>query len=110
MKEKLDILLQEGKAKILAAKTEAELQEIKASLLGKKGSVTELMKELPKLAAESRREMGQAVNKAKNELTALVEAHREAIQLKSAEIPADFDCTVPGILPPGGALHPITQM
>ncbi|MBQ6949552.1 MAG: phenylalanine--tRNA ligase subunit alpha, partial [Firmicutes bacterium] len=46
MKEKLEILLQEGKERILAAKTEVELQEIKASLLGKKGSVTEMMKEL----------------------------------------------------------------
>ncbi|MBR5001842.1 MAG: phenylalanine--tRNA ligase subunit alpha, partial [Firmicutes bacterium] len=110
MKEKLEILLQEGKEKILAAKTEAELQEIKASLLGKKGSVTEMMKELPKLAPEDRREFGQAVNKVKSELGELVDAHREALLLKSAEIPADFDCTGPGIMPPGGALHPITQM
>ena len=72
MKEKLEILLQEGKERILAAKTEVELQEIKASLLGKKGSVTEMMKELPKLAPEDRREFGQAVNKVKGELSDLV--------------------------------------
>ncbi|MBQ4504970.1 MAG: phenylalanine--tRNA ligase subunit alpha, partial [Firmicutes bacterium] len=74
MKEKLEILLQEGKERILAAKTEVELQEIKASLLGKKGSVTEMMKELPKLAPEDRREFGQAVNKVKGELSDLVDA------------------------------------
>ena len=47
MKEKMESLLQEGREQILSAKTEAELQNIKAALLGKKGKLTELMKELP---------------------------------------------------------------
>ena len=49
MKEKLEALLKEGAARIEAAKSESELQEVKSALLGKQGSVTELMKELPKL-------------------------------------------------------------
>ncbi len=110
MKEKLDLLLKEGTEKIKAAKTEAQLQEIKASLMGKQGKLTSLMKELPSLEPEMRREVGQAVNKLKGEFTALIEAQREELTLKSAEIPADFDCTLPGIMPSGGALHPIMQM
>ena len=35
MKEKLNALLQEGREKILAAKNETELQDIKAAILGK---------------------------------------------------------------------------
>lgn len=110
MKEKLTLLASEGRERILAAKTEVELQDIKAALLGKKGTLTELMKELPKLPPEERREFGQAVNAAKNELSDLVDATREELKLKSAAIPTDFDVTVPGTLPEGGALHPITQM
>lgn len=110
MNEKLELLLREGREKILSAKTEVALQEIKAALLGKKGSLTELMKELPSLPPEERRGFGQAVNAAKNELSDLVDSHREALKLKSAEIPADFDVTVPGFAPKSGALHPITQM
>ena len=110
MKEKMDILLQESRELILAAKTEADLQTVKAGILGKKGKLTELMKEVPKLAPEERREMGQAINRVKNELSELVESHREALKLKSVEVPADFDCTVPGTRPLGGGLHPITQM
>jgi phenylalanyl-tRNA synthetase alpha chain len=110
MKEKMELLLNQGKEQILATKTEADLQVVKASLLGKKGSLTELMKELPKLSPEERREMGQAVNRAKNELSDLVDEHRENLKLKSVEIPADFDCTVPGTRPHSGGLHPITQM
>ena len=99
MKEKMELLLNQGKEQILATKTEADLQVVKASLLGKKGSLTELMKELPKLSPEERREMGQAVNRAKNELSDLVDAHRENLKLKSVEIPADFDCTIISVAP-----------
>ena len=49
MKEKLTQLLQEGRDRIAAVRSEAELQEVKALLLGKQGSLTGLLKELPKL-------------------------------------------------------------
>ena len=49
MKEKLNHLLEEGRERIAAVKSETELQEIKAGLLGKQGSLTQLLKELPKL-------------------------------------------------------------
>ena len=48
MKEKLTQLLQEGKDRIDAVRSEAELQEVKALLLGKQGSLTGLLKELPR--------------------------------------------------------------
>ena len=32
------------------------------------------------------------------------------LKLKASEVSPDFDCSVPGILPTGGGLHPITQM
>jgi len=66
MKEKLEALLKEGSAKIQAAQTENELQEVKGALLGKQGSITELLKELPKLDVSLRPEMGKAVNNVKN--------------------------------------------
>lgn len=110
MKEKLDALLLEGTEKIRSAGSEGELQEVKSALLGKQGSVTELLKEIPKLDPAIRPEMGKAVNEVKTKLTALIDARREELKLKASEIPADFDCTVPGIAPIGGGLHPITQM
>ena len=65
MKEKLEQLLAEGKQRIASVATETELQDIKAALLGKQGSLTELMKELPKLDVSLRPEMGKAVNQVK---------------------------------------------
>ena len=110
MKEKLEALLRDGIPRINAAKTEAELQEIKGSLLGKQGSVTLLMKEMSKLPAEERPAAGQMVNKAKNELSQLIDARREELKLKASEVSADFDWSVPGLPPMSGGLHPIIQM
>ena len=110
MKEKLEALLREGGASIAAAGSEAELQEVKVKLLGKQGSVTELLKEIPKLDVSLRPEMGKAVNLVKNQLSEAIEERREALKLKASEISPDFDFTLPGVEPKLGGLHPITQM
>ena len=110
MKDKLDQILREGEERITKALTTAELQDVKTSLLGKTGSLTAILKEIPQLDVSMRAEVGQAANKLKNHFTAMIDSRREEISLKSSEIQPDFDLTVPGILPHGGALHPITQM
>ena len=110
MAENIDEILREGEERIAGAKTVAELQEIKTSLLGKQGRITDILKEIPKLEASLRAEAGRAANKLKDVFSTLIDERREAIQLKASEIPADFDLTIPGIMPPGGGLHPITQM
>ena len=110
MKEKLEKLLAEGRARIEGARSEPELQEVKALLLGKQGSLTELLKELPKLDVSLRPEMGKAVNQAKGQLTELLEQRRNELKMKASEVSPDFDISVPGTLPLSGGLHPITQM
>ena len=84
MKEKLEALLREGAEKIQNAKTESELQEIKGALLGKQGSVTELLKEIPKLDVSLRPEMGKAVNNVKTLLSEQIEGRREELKLKAS--------------------------
>ena len=110
MKDKLDSLLLDGEERIAAADTAAQLQDVKVYLLGKQGVITDILKEIPKLEPASRAEAGRGANRLKGHFTALVEARREEISLKASAISPDFDLTVPGILPPGGTLHPITQM
>lgn len=110
MKEKLEKLFADGKAKILGTASEPELQEVKASLIGKQGGITEILKELPKLDAQIRPEIGRMVNQIKADLTELIDRRRTELQLRASKVSDDFDVTVPGILPPKGGLHPITQM
>ena len=110
MKEKLEQLLAEAENAIGSCKSENELQLVKNGLLGKTGSVTALLKEIPTLPLEQRAEMGKMVNQAKNQLSERIEARREELKLKESEVSPDFDCTVPGVQPFKGGLHPITQM
>ena len=110
MKERLDAILQSGEERIRGSETLAKLQDVKSALLGKQGDLADILKEIPKLEGSMRAEVGRAANDIKGRFTELIEARREEISLKASEISPDFDLTVPGIAPSGGALHPITQM
>ena len=110
MKDRINDLLSEVKAKISESVNEGELMSVKSAFLGKQGAVSLLMKEMPKLDKSERPEMGKLLNQAKNQITELIDEKRTELKLKASEVSPDFDCSVPGILPPGGGLHPITQM
>lgn len=110
MKEKLEAILLDGEKRIADAKTVAELHNVKSSLLGKQGSLSDILKEIPKLEAKERSEIGRAANELKNKFATMIEVREEEINLKASEISPDFDVSVPGIMLNSGALHPITQM
>ena len=110
MKDKISSILSEAKNKIAQAANEGELQHVKSAYVGKQGSLSLLMKEMPKLDPAQRPEMGKLMNQAKKEVTELIDAKRTELKLKASEVSPDFDCSVPGILPTAGGLHPITQM
>lgn len=110
MENKINAILEDLKAKIASAADEGELQSIKAAFVGKQGSLSLLMKELPTLEVSLRPAMGKLLNQVKNQATELIDEKRMEIKLKASEVSEDFDVSVPGIMPAGGGLHPITQM
>ncbi|MDR3354550.1 MAG: phenylalanine--tRNA ligase subunit alpha [Synergistaceae bacterium] len=110
MKDKLAELRRNGEAGIASASTTSELHNVKASLIGRKGALTDILKDIQSLDASERPEIGSIANELKNRFAKLAEEREEAIQLASSAVSPDFDLTVPGIAPHGGALHPITQM
>ncbi len=111
MIDKLKKILEDGEQSIAKTLSETELQDVKASLLGKQGVFTEVMKEMPKLDPKLRPEIGKTVNEIKSKFTALIDKQRLELQLKADKIDENFDITVPGIAPAStGGLHPITQM
>jgi phenylalanyl-tRNA synthetase alpha chain len=110
MKETFDSLEVSGEERINAAKTIAELQDVKAALLGKQGVLTDILKEIPKADPSARPEIGRMANELKDIFTKLIDARAEKIRLAASAISADFDLTAPGMPPLEGGLHPITQM
>lgn len=110
MEDIISNLLEEARKAISEVASENALQIIKSSFLGKQGSISQLIKEIPNMDVDLRPEAGKRLNQVKNQVNELIEASRMELKLKAAEVSEDFDCTVPGTMPTGGALHPITQM
>ena len=90
--------------------TEQEIRAAQARYLGKKGRASELMKALGKLPAEERPAVGEAANRAKGAIEALVAERLEG--LANAALAGDLartvDVTLPGFGETLGTLHPLT--
>ena len=86
------------------------LQELKTELLGRKaGALTEILKALPTLDAETRKTVGAAANALKRDIeTAL--AARERALLRDVAQPAGVDLTMPARPDWRGGRHIITQV
>ncbi|MGB1360782.1 MAG: phenylalanine--tRNA ligase subunit alpha [Alphaproteobacteria bacterium] len=89
-----------------------KLEEIRISALGKKGVLTEAMKQLGQLDGDARREMGQALNQIKGEITSILDEKTNT--LKDAQLNEQLASeTVDVSLSPRGrrvgTLHPIPQ-
>ncbi|MFQ5644909.1 MAG: phenylalanine--tRNA ligase subunit alpha, partial [Thiogranum sp.] len=86
--------------------------EIRVHYLGKKGVLTQQLKQLGKLPPEQRPGAGQAINVAKKQVQEALEARK--LQLQDAELEAQLsaekiDVTLPGRGQRSGGLHPVTR-
>ena len=110
MQEKLAALGKEAHAALSNSTSEDQLQAASTQFLGKKGSITQLLKSLGELPVEERKAVGQQANKIKAELESLLEEKREAILDAVAGTGPGFDVTLPGEFRQVGSLHPVTRM
>lgn len=111
--QELSQLINQAQQAIFQAPDLATLEQLRVQWLGKKGILTEQLKQLGHLPPEQRPQAGQAVNEAKRTLQQAIETRRTALQ--SAQLAAQLtaeriDVTLPGRGQPRGGLHPITQI
>ena len=110
MLDKLEKIQENAQEQISSCQSEEDLQLLKAHIMGRKGSLTALLKEVPTLPIELRPEAGKRANEIKNHLAGLIEKRQEELLTLASAVPQYTDLTLPGIRPPQGGLHPITQM
>ena len=108
----IDALKKEIVETVKAANDIPALEEVRVSALGKKGKVTGLMQGLGKMAPEERKEMGQALNRLKDEIAAEIDAR--AADLKKTALAArlaeeKIDVTLSPRPAERGTIHPISQ-
>ncbi|MBQ6845807.1 MAG: phenylalanine--tRNA ligase subunit alpha, partial [Oscillospiraceae bacterium] len=111
MSEKTTGLRESFKAALSSVDSMEALEAIRVEYLGKKGLVTELLKDMKNLSVEEKKTFGQEVNVLKEEVTGMISEKRERI--KQAEIEREnnlmpeFDISAPANLD-RGSYHPIT--
>ena len=89
-------------------KAAAEIEDFRIRVLGKKGELNALMEEFKTVAPELKRELGQQLNRLKQEATERINALREELQNAAADRPAATDdLTRPGTAERLGSRHPI---
>jgi phenylalanyl-tRNA synthetase alpha chain len=110
---RVDAILASARDAVAAAGTAAELEEIRVRVLGRQGTLTQLLRSLGALPAAERPLVGAAANDAKRELEAMLEARLAgalAGERRARRARERADLTLPGRRPPLGALHPLTRV
>ena len=96
---------------LAAVKEIAELEALKVEYLGKKGSITALMKNMGALSPEEKKSFGKDVNELKDYTTDAIAAKFEALQAQELQKELDavetFDVSIPPVLD-RGSYHPVT--
>jgi len=112
MSESLDAIQQAALAEISAAPDSRDLEQLRVNYLGKKGRVTELLKQLGGMAPEERKAFGDRVNRVK-ELVTTALSHRGTLLARkelAAKLASEtIDVTLPGRGEGVGGLHPLTR-
>lgn len=110
--ENLDALTSDALQAIEQAQDIPGLEQLRVQYLGKKGSLTDLLKGLGKLDRSERPQAGASINAAKVQVQDALEARKltlsaaaEATQQKAEAV----DVTLPGRRQSAGGLHPVTR-
>lgn len=110
--DNLKKLTQEAEKAITNADSLDVLDKIRVQYLGKKGLLTDQLKQLGKLPAEERPQAGQEINKSKKALQTSIEARKLALQDEemNARLGSEsIDVTLPGRGPRLGGRHPVSR-
>jgi phenylalanyl-tRNA synthetase alpha chain len=107
----LDKLRAEYGVRFATAATEQALRDENAKVLGKKGELTAILKQMGQVAADERRAIGEKVNALKDEIERAFEGALGALARKKREAELAgprHDLTLPGRPLPVGHAHPIS--
>jgi len=111
----LDLLKQSILAEIVVTTDEAAIENLRVNTLGKKGSISELLKTLGSMSPEERQTRGAAINLIKAEITEQITLRKadlkdQAINERLARETVDVTLPVRASPAERGRIHPISQI
>lgn len=114
VKQLISTIHREAEKKVKKVASLDKLRELEARVTGKKGSLGELLGSIAKFPKAQRGKVGQLLNTAKADVSALFERARQ--ELQAQESAADTraasaaDPTLPGVSHTLGSVHPVTAV
>src|SRR6202171_4495282 len=109
----IDELEAKALERISTAQSPEDLESVRVEILGRKGALSHISREMGKLAPEERARAGKLLNEAKQAVEEAFERRKQEFEKAALNVRLDaewLDLTLPapGIRP--GSLHPITQI
>lgn len=113
MKEQLEQIKAKALADLAAAADMSALDAVRVRVLGKKGELTAVLKQMGKLSAEERPVIGQIANEVRETLTKAIADQQSKLAEKALEAKLaseTLDVSIPGIKTQLGHRHPVNQV
>lgn len=112
LQERLEELRNKGLEVIKSADAKA-VDDIRVKLLGKKGSITEVLRGMRDLSKEERPKVGALANKVRDELTEAIDNRQNELEIEKIAKKLEkekIDVTLPGEPVKAGQAHVLTQV
>ena len=111
MQNKLNEIREKAIAQINAATNLDALNEVRNTVLGKKGELTLVLRGMKDVAPEDRPKVGQWVNEARDAIESTLESQLKKLEKEALKLRYEsekIDVTMPEEVLTQGSLHPIT--
>ncbi|RYZ74845.1 MAG: phenylalanine--tRNA ligase subunit alpha, partial [Lysobacteraceae bacterium] len=108
----IESLTRQALADIAAAASPDLLEALRVALLGKSGSITAQLKALGGLPGDQRKAAGEAINLARDSISAALAARRSVLEdaaLDARLAGEGIDVSLPGRDPSRGGVHPVSR-
>lgn len=109
----LATLAQKARELIRSAADPEQLEQVRVQFLGRKGELSQISKQMGRLAQEERARAGKLLNEVKAAVESFLEQRVQEFQAGALEARLEsewVDLTLPAPGPRPGSLHPITQV
>ena len=111
MLKKLDEIKAQALKQLEEAQQKNDLEQIRIAMLGKKGEITAILKQMGGLSPEERPKVGQAANIIRSEIEARINQKKEELEAFEQELKLKaetIDVTIPGTDQNIGHKHPLS--
>jgi phenylalanyl-tRNA synthetase alpha chain len=106
----IDQIYGEALQELKAATGRQAIEDIRVRYLGRKGRITQFLRNISKLPADQRPAAGKQANQLKNLLEKACKEATHKLETIDEATEVGIDVSLPGRPAPSGSLHPITQI